>query len=217
MRLYEVFAMPAVMQCWKFFRTAGTLIGALVVWVWLPLLLAACTGGDDQDEAVDSVTIYSGRSESLIGPLLDRFEEMSGIEVAVRYGDTAEMAATLLEEGSAKRAVERHLRSGGAPLWGPSGVSFNPVLPDRPVSDDGLLWRGNVVWAVTQYWAHLCLVGVQRTADARLVREQLERLIDEHGFREYYDAVSGEGHGAGAERGFTWPALVLEMAANEAG
>ncbi len=124
---------------------------------------------------------------------------------------------SLLEEGSAKRAVERHLRSGGAPLWGPSGVSFNPVLPDRPVSDDGLLWRGNVVWAVTQYWAHLCLVGVQRTADARLVREQLERLIAEHGFREYYDAVSGEGHGAGAERGFTWPALVLEMAANEVG
>jgi iron(III) transport system substrate-binding protein len=39
-----------------------------------------------------------GRSESLIGPIMDQFSEATGIEVEVRYGGTAELAAALLEE-----------------------------------------------------------------------------------------------------------------------
>jgi iron(III) transport system substrate-binding protein len=44
--------------------------------------------------------VYSGRNEELVGPIIERFEEESGIDVEVRYGDTAELAATILEEGA---------------------------------------------------------------------------------------------------------------------
>jgi len=57
-------------------------------------ILAAC-GGDDEVRLI----VYSGRSPNLIGPMLDQFEEDTGIIVEGRYGSTAEMAATLLEEG----------------------------------------------------------------------------------------------------------------------
>lgn len=46
------------------------------------------------------ITIYSGRGESLVGPIIERFEEESGISVRVRYGSTPELAAAILEEGS---------------------------------------------------------------------------------------------------------------------
>jgi len=71
----------------------------------LPLLvlaLAAC-GGDDGGQAAEpsgdeSLTVYSGREEEIVEPLFERFEEATGIEVDVRYGDSAELAATIAEE-----------------------------------------------------------------------------------------------------------------------
>ena len=72
------------------------------------LLLAAVPvgcGGDDSDgESGDSLTVYSGRTADLIEPVFEDFTGATGIEVEARYGDTAELAVTLVEEGDASPA-----------------------------------------------------------------------------------------------------------------
>jgi iron(III) transport system substrate-binding protein len=76
-------------------RSRAARITALSVTAVLSTALAACGGSEDEG----TLTVYSGRGEDLVQPLIDAFEESSGIEVEVRYGGTAEMAAQLIEEG----------------------------------------------------------------------------------------------------------------------
>ena len=61
--------------------------------------VAACgsDGGSGGDE--DALVVYSGRNRDLVGPLLDRFEKVSGTKLSVRYGESPDLAATLIEEG----------------------------------------------------------------------------------------------------------------------
>lgn len=62
-------------------------------------------GEAEADTAAEGpITVYSGRNEELVGFIFDDFTEETGIEVEVRYGDTAELAATIIEEGDASPA-----------------------------------------------------------------------------------------------------------------
>jgi iron(III) transport system substrate-binding protein len=51
-----------------------------------------------------TLIIYSGRNENLIGPVIEKARQELGLDIEVRYGDTAELAIALLEEGRNSRA-----------------------------------------------------------------------------------------------------------------
>jgi iron(III) transport system substrate-binding protein len=85
--------------------TLRTLLALLLTFA---LVATAC--GDDDDTAADepteaaggegaSITVYSGRGEDLVGPLVEQFTADTGIEAEVRYGDSAEMLLLIQEEG----------------------------------------------------------------------------------------------------------------------
>ncbi len=109
------------------------------------LSLAACGGDSDigpdpepdpgpEATAIErgggSLVVYSGRSESLVGPALEAFEKETGIDVRVRYASSASIAATILEEGSNSPADVVFMQDAGA-LGALANEGFLAVLPGR--------------------------------------------------------------------------------------
>ncbi|BCB76165.1 iron ABC transporter substrate-binding protein [Phytohabitans flavus] len=91
------------------------------LWTLLPvsalLAVTAACGGDEFDSGDPgdkTITVYSGRSESLVKPALEKFEQQSGITVKVRYGTTAQMAAQIEEEGDKSPADVFFAQDAGA-------------------------------------------------------------------------------------------------------
>ncbi|MFQ3566119.1 MAG: iron ABC transporter substrate-binding protein [Aggregatilineales bacterium] len=102
-----------------------------VLFLVFAMLLVAAAPALAQPPA-ETLVIYSGRSQDLIGPLLQQFSAETGINVEVRYGGTAEMAATILEEGANSPADVYIAQDAGA-----LGALANAGLL-RPLSSDVL-------------------------------------------------------------------------------
>jgi iron(III) transport system substrate-binding protein len=62
-------------------------------------IFVAAVGAAAAPAQTTSLTIYSGRDEALVKPVMDRFERETGIDLQVRYGSSVSLATALVEEG----------------------------------------------------------------------------------------------------------------------
>lgn len=117
----------------------------LILLFVMAFFLVAC--GRNQATS-DRLVIYSGRSESLVQPIMDRFQAETGIRVDVRYGGTAELAATILEEGANSPADLFYAQDPGglgavaaAGMLAPLPAAILEMVPARFAAADGQ-WVG---------------------------------------------------------------------------
>ena len=117
------------------------------------------------------------------------------------------LAIEELEQKFAAPVLEAHFDNAsefGAPLPIPSVEMRDPAFFG---GETPFLWRGPT-WAPTNWFLYHALKKRGFGERAERLRKSLSELVRRSGFREYYDPISGEGHGA---RGFTWSGLLLDM------
>ena len=102
-----------------------------------------------------------------------------------------------------------HLEDPGAyatPWPIPSVSRSEPAFRPGAIGEH-LLWRG-ATWINVNWFLCRGLRRHGRPDLARRIEDSTATMIEREGFREYYDALSGEGRGAPA---FGWSALILDL------
>ncbi|KOS56761.1 iron ABC transporter substrate-binding protein [Rhodococcus rhodochrous] len=96
----------------QFRRRAVAVLSAGV----LAAAMAACSSdsGESEGDSTGALTLYSGRSENLVAPLIDQLEGTLGFEIDVVYGSTPEITGKLVEEGASSPADVVFTQDAGA-------------------------------------------------------------------------------------------------------
>ena len=112
----------------------------------------------------ESLTIYSGRSKSLVQPLIKQFEAETGIEVKVRYGKTAQLHAALMEEGEQSPADVFWSQDAGA-LGALATAGFFTELPGELTDKLPELFRNSSgLWVATSGRARVLAYAPERVS-----------------------------------------------------
>ena len=131
-------------------------------------VLAGCGSAPAGGDADGVLTIYSGRSEGLVGPLIERLEAAVGGPVEVRYGSTGEMAAQLLEEGADSPADLFFAQDAGA-LGAVSEAGLLAELPAETLAPALERYRAtDSTWVATSARARVVAYNTERVAEAEL-------------------------------------------------
>jgi iron(III) transport system substrate-binding protein len=103
---------------------------ALVTALMMLSLVTGCSSStNEQATEVSELTIYSGRSEEFIAPFFANWQATTGIKLNVRYGDSAELSAQILEEGNNSPA-DLFLSQDAGSLGAISQAGLFMTLPD---------------------------------------------------------------------------------------
>ena len=106
-----------------------------------------------------TLTIYSGRNEAFVGPVVAAFEAATGMDVEVRYGDTAPLVAQILEEGSNSPADLLLAQDAGA-LGAMAAAGMLAPLPREILSQVDARFRSSQgLWVGVTGRARVLVVG----------------------------------------------------------
>lgn len=148
-------------------------VRSIIMTVWIAALASGCGGEKKTAEesapatgASTSVVLYSGRSESLVEPVIALFEKETGIDVQVKYGNTPELALTLREEGARGSADLFWAQDAGAL----GAVSKAGLFADLPA---------DVVTGVPDLFKHSGGKWVATSGRARVLAYSKERVTPE--------------------------------------
>lgn len=144
---------------------SGLLLGVMV-------LGAAACGDDDPTPAGSGttgtgdrkITVYSGRNEALIGRLIEDFKRDTGVDVAVRYGESAELAAQIVEEGDNSPADVFFSQDAGA-LGALSGRGLLAPGPALAQSVDARFRSTDDTWTGVSARARVIVVNREKVPD----------------------------------------------------
>ena len=139
-----------------------SLVGLVVPLVLVATVLVACSGDGD------NLTLYSGRAEAQVKPLLADFTKATGIKVSARYGASAELAAQIAEEGSGSRADVFWAQDAGALGAVDKLGLFGPIPPEAATAVDKRFRAPNDGWVGVSGRARVVTYDPRKVAAAEL-------------------------------------------------
>lgn len=120
------------------------------------------------------LVLYSGRSRSLVEPIIDQFRKETGIEVTARYGNTAQLALAIQEEGERSPADVFWAQDAGA-LGALSKAGVFVDLPDSVVDRIPLRFRNSkLTWVATSGRARVLAYSPDRVSADELPKSVFE-------------------------------------------
>ncbi|HUG75138.1 MAG TPA: extracellular solute-binding protein [Acidimicrobiia bacterium] len=148
-------------------------VPALTSLILTALVATACSSGDDGPQ---TLTVYSGRSEDLVAPLIQQFQDETGIEVSVRYASSTDMAATLREEG-ANSPADVFFAQDPASLGAVAEAELFAALPGDLLADIPQEFSGGATWVAVSLRSRVLIYDTERLGPADLP-ETVDGLLD---------------------------------------
>ena len=139
-------------------------VAALTSLILAALVATACSSGDERPQ---TLTVYSGRSEDLVAPLIQQFEDETDIEVSVRYASSTDMAATLREEG-ANSPADVFFAQDPASLGAIAEAGLFSVLPGDLIAGVPSEFSGGDVWVAVSLRSRVLVYDTERLSPADL-------------------------------------------------